>query len=131
MSFEEFDAINANLNKILSLGFLIEAKYPPKVLVTGVPVILNGEVIADLIPELAENFIQQKNNPSLNIFDKLYHSIACKSAIKANDKSDLSELKALVEKIYDDDNIRYCPHGRPVMIKLTKKEIEKQFKRVL
>jgi len=131
LSLEEFDAINSNLDKILELGFLIKAKKLPEVVILGTPAILNDIDINDLIPELAENFIQHKNDPMLNIIDEIYHSMACKLAIKANDKTSLTELKSLLEQIYDKENIRYCPHGRPVMIKLSKKEIEKQFKRIL
>lgn len=131
LSLDECDAIISNIDKIETLGFSIDTENSPNVKILGAPVILDNIDINDLIPELANNFIQQKHNPSLNIMDEIYHSIACKSAIKANDKSNVLELKSLVENIYDKENIRYCPHGRPVMIRLTKKGIEKQFKRVL
>ena len=72
-----------------------------------------------------------KVNPQLEIFDELFHSIACKAAIKANDNSSSLELQALVNAIYENENIKYCPHGRPVMINLSKKDIEKQFKRII
>ncbi len=131
LSFEEYDALITNKDKINSLGFSFTEADGSKIIVEGIPTVLNNTDISDLIPELAVNLIVQKKNPSNNIFDELYHSIACKSAIKANDKSDEMELLSLVKKIYNDNNIKYCPHGRPVLIKLTKKEIEKQFKRVL
>lgn len=131
LSFEEYDAIISNKEKINELGFSFEEDDGYSILVDGIPTVLKNIDVSDLIPELASNFILQKKDPSISLFDDLYHSIACKSAIKARDKSDKTELLYLVKKIYKDDNIRYCPHGRPVLIKLTKKEIEKQFKRVL
>jgi len=70
-------------------------------------------------------------NDKIELFDDLYHSIACKAAIKANDTNSGIELQALVNAVYGQENIRYCPHGRPVMITLTKRDIEKQFRRVL
>ena len=54
------------------------------------------------------------------ILDEMYHTIACKSAIKANDITSASELEKLVKAIFSDDRIRYCPHGRPIMFKLPK-----------
>lgn len=131
LSYDEFDALSANVDKVLKLGFDIEPDLAPNVAVKGVPIILGDENPTEIVTELARNFLNCKHNPQLEIFDELYHSIACKAAIKANDDSDIIELQALVNKIYDRDDIRYCPHGRPVMIKLSKKDIEKQFKRIV
>ena len=131
LSYEEYDAFITNKDIINNLGFSFNEFEGTKIVIDGIPTVLNNTDISDLIPELAINLIMHKKNPSNNVFDELFHSIACKSAIKANDKSDKLELLSLVKKIYNDNNIKYCPHGRPVLIKLTKKEIEKQFKRVL
>lgn len=131
LSYDEFDAVSANREKIGKLGFEIEPDVAPTVAVKGVPVILGENDPAEVVSELAENFIKQKHDPQLEIFDDLYHSLACKAAIKANDDSTLIELQALMNAVYDNDSIRYCPHGRPVMIKLSKKDIEKQFKRLV
>ena len=62
--------------------------------------------------------------------DDLLHTIACKSAIKAHDRNDRTELQALVNEVYRNPAIRHCPHGRPVMFVIKKYELEKQFKRV-
>ncbi len=131
LSNEEFDIICMNSDIINKLGFSFNEGKGTTITVTGVPSALQGYEIDSLISELAENLILNKQNPSSGLLDELYHSIACKSAIKANDKSSKEELTELVRMIYNDENIRYCPHGRPVMIKLTKKEIEKQFKRIV
>jgi DNA mismatch repair protein MutL len=71
-----------------------------------------------------------KVNPQAGVMDDMFHTLACKAAIKANDKNDLREMQALAEQVFYNENIRHCPHGRPVMFVLTKREIEKQFKRV-
>ena len=60
--------------------------------------------------------------------DAMLHTMACKAAIKGGWVSDPKELQVLVEKVQSGE-IRYCPHGRPVAVKLTKYEIEKMFKR--
>ena len=131
LSYDEYDALSANIEKTAKLGFDIEPDLAPTVAVKGVPIILGDENPTELICELAKNFLAYKLDPQLQIFDELYHSIACKAAIKANDESSAVELQALVNSIYGRDDIKYCPHGRPVMIKLSKKDIEKQFKRIV
>jgi len=131
LSPEEYSAVSENLQTLLFMGFSIKCKDKNIVWVEGVPSYLEGVPPEDIIPETAENLINCKNNPQPDAFDELFHSVACKSAIKANDKNDIRELTALAENVYNRGDIKYCPHGRPVMIKLTKKDIEKQFKRIL
>ena len=85
----------------------------------------------DLVMELARNFLEHKHNPMPEIMDDMYHTFACKAAIKANDDSSPKELMWLVKEVLSRDDIRYCPHGRPVMFKLTKYDFDKQFKRIV
>ena len=131
LSYDEYDALAANVDAVNKLGFFIEPDVAPNVSVKGVPIILGDENPTDIVTMLAKNFIDCKHNPQLEIFDELYHSIACKAAIKANDNSDILELQALVNNVYGNDEIRYCPHGRPIMIRLKKQDLEKQFRRIV
>lgn len=131
LAYDEYDALAQNVDKIRTLGFEIEPDVAPTVAVKGVPIILGDQNPTEVVSELARNFIANKLDPQVEIFDDLYHSLACKAAIKAHDKSSLVELQALLEAVYDNDDIRYCPHGRPVLIKLSKRDIEKQFKRIV
>ena len=131
LSYEEYDAIISNIENAKKFGFILEVAQAPSIGVIGVPVIIEDTDPSDIITELAHNFLEHKQNPNLSLFDELYHSIACKAAIKGNIKSDNLELQSLIDKVFDDKNIRYCPHGRPVFTKITKKEIEKQFKRIV
>lgn len=62
--------------------------------------------------------------------DWIYHSSACRAAVKAGDSSRPEELRQLAERVLQNDDIRYCPHGRPVCFELTRRELEKQFGRV-
>ena len=66
-----------------------------------------------------------------DILDDMLHTIACKASIRANDINTADELKAIVTRLIKDETIRYCPHGRPVMFKLKKRELEKQFRRIV
>ena len=131
LSCEEFDAFVSSKDTINSLGFSFHPCGDTEIEITGIPSVIDNTDVDSLIIELADNLLLKKRNPNLEIINDLYHSIACKSAIKAHDKSDITELNVLVKRIYNDEKLRYCPHGRPVMIKLTKKEIEKQFKRII
>lgn len=131
LSYEEYDAIISNLDNAKKFGFVLEDASAPNIKVIGVPVVIEDTDPSDIISELAHNFLEHRQNPNLSLFDELYHSIACKAAIKGNIKSDKKELQSLIDKIFDDENIKYCPHGRPVFIKLSKREIEKQFKRII
>ncbi len=131
LSYDEYDALSLNVDKIKTLGFDIEPDVAPTVAVKGVPIILGDQNPSEVVSDLARNFIAHKLEPQIELFDDLYHSIACKAAIKAHDKSSTVELQALLEAVYDNDDIRYCPHGRPVLIRLSKRDIEKQFRRIV
>ena len=61
--------------------------------------------------------------------DELLHTVACKAAIKAGWRTDEKELLALVRQVMENEDLKYCPHGRPIAISLSKKTLEKQFKR--
>ena len=131
LDFEEFNALTQNHELVAEMGFEFEISGASKVEVSGIPSILDGCNPSDLIIELARNLSDNKANPMPEILDDMYHTFACKAAIKANDITSLSELSVIVRTILTDERIRYCPHGRPVMFKLSKRELEKQFKRVL
>lgn len=131
LDFEEFNALINNTKLVKELGFDFEISGNSKVAVNGIPSILDGCDPVDLIIELAKNISDNKANPMPEILDDMYHTFACKAAIKANDITSIAELSEIVKTILTDERIRYCPHGRPVMFKLSKRELEKQFKRVL
>ncbi|MDE7279370.1 MAG: DNA mismatch repair endonuclease MutL, partial [Oscillospiraceae bacterium] len=131
LDYEEFGALVQNADFVRELGFEFEVSGASDVEVKGIPSILDGCDPKDLIIELARNISENKANPMPEILDDMYHTFACKAAIKANDKNTLSELSVIVRTILTDERIRYCPHGRPVMFKLSKRELEKQFKRIV
>ena len=68
--------------------------------------------------------------PDAHLLDDMFHDLACKSAIRAGDHSTLEELQSLAEQVWAREEIRHCPHGRPVLFLLTKYQIEKQFMRI-
>ncbi|MCH5192719.1 MAG: DNA mismatch repair endonuclease MutL [Oscillospiraceae bacterium] len=131
LDFEEFNALIQNKELVHELGFEFEISGASKVSIMGIPSILDGCDPCDLMIELARNISENRSNPMPEILDDMYHTFACKSAIKANDITSLAELSEIVKTILTDERIRYCPHGRPVMFRLSKRELEKQFKRIV
>lgn len=130
MSYEGYDALLNNKSAWERLGLGIEFLSAPEISVYGSPLIAEDMDAADLVTKLADCLALGKKNEGTEIFDDLYHSIACKAAIKANSDTDKLELSKLVELITEED-LRYCPHGRPILVKLTKREIEKMFRRIV
>ncbi|WP_432651092.1 DNA mismatch repair endonuclease MutL [Huintestinicola sp.] len=131
LDYGEYDALVKNLRVCADLGFDIEADKAPRVIIKGIPTVLDKRDAGETVSELAQNFAAHRHDPLPEILDDMYHTIACHGAIRSGDSTDPEELKYLVSQILSDDRIRYCPHGRPVMFKLTKKELEKQFRRIV
>lgn len=127
----EYNAMLENRETLVKMGFDIDFSHEPFVRTAAVPVILENLNMDEVIPEIAENFLLNKKNPQTHQLDDMLHELACKAAIKANDKNDIKELQRLAEEVYYNENIRHCPHGRPVMFTLSKRELEKQFKRIV
>lgn len=130
MSYEGYDAIRDNPEICKRLGFGIELLDAPNISLYGVPVLIGDEDPADLLTRFSDSLASGKIASGSELFDDLFHSIACKASVKANSITDKIELEELTKLIFEED-IRYCPHGRPVLIKLSKYEIEKMFKRIV
>ena len=83
-----------------------------------------------MMVEAAKNLII-KGVPESEKLDRIYYTVACKAAIKGGRYTTEKELEALAITVLSDNDIMYCPHGRPVAFKLTRKELEKQFGRIV
>ena len=127
---EEYAAVIGELELLRRAGFEVEDFGGSTVLVRAVPLILAGCDVAAAIQEIAGGFVSGRREVSVDKLDWIYHSTACRSAIKAGDLSRPEELQFLAERVLLNDDIRYCPHGRPVCFELTRRELEKQFGRV-
>lgn len=129
LSIGEFDALENNAGLLADMGFAFDFSEKPYVAAVAVPTFIAELNLEEIVSEIAENLYLGKQNPQTHLFDDMLHTIACKSAIKANDKNDIRELQSLAEQVYYNEKIRHCPHGRPVMFTMTKGNIERQFKR--
>lgn len=127
---KEYSAVISNLNLFSEAGFEIDDFGSGTVIVRSSPLYLEHDDISDAIIEMAGYILENKENISTKYMDWLYHNIACRAAIKSGDKSNKDELIALIKKLDENPELRHCPHGRPILINITKKEIEKQFGRM-
>ena len=115
-----------NLPLLEQFGFACEDFGDGAILVREVPADIDAADTVSTLEEFAENLRTGRSPEEKR--DNLLHTMACKAAIKGGWTSDVSELKVLVEKVQSGE-VRFCPHGRPVAVKLTKYELEKMFKR--
>ncbi|MCR4638686.1 DNA mismatch repair endonuclease MutL [Ruminococcus sp.] len=126
---DEISALEANQELLADLGFAFDFSEKPCVVATAVPTFIMELDMEDIISEIANNLRMYSHDPQSHVLDDMLHTVACKSAIKGNDKNDIAELQSLAEQVYFDERIRHCPHGRPVMFTMTKSNISHQFKR--
>lgn len=126
----EYDAVLANQVLLDTAGFAVEDFGPGVVLVRSCPLALTGADAAASLMEIAGHLVQQKTAISTAHLDFIYHNVACKAAMKGGDKRAPEELLALVKMLEANPEIRYCPHGRPVSMVLSRTELEKQFGRI-
>ena len=126
----EYDAAINNLNMFADCGFEVEDFGNSTVIVRCSPQYIPAAEICDCITEMADYIAQGKNDIFTEKMEWFYSNVACRSAIKAGNKSTPEELIRIVKHLEEHPEIKYCPHGRPICIVLTKGEIEKQFGRV-
>lgn len=130
LSKEEFEVITANSDLLKQCGFEVEEFGESAVAVRAVPSLIGDDDIEDLILEIAQKLIEHKTDITPDKIDWIYHSASCRGAVKAGDKTTPEEQRLFVEKLLSMPQIRFCPHGRPVFIKISRYDIEKQFGRV-
>ena len=129
MSPEESGILLANQALLGVLGFEIEEFGDNTVLLRQLPMDLSPEDAADTLDSLAADLLRGRRESADSVRDEVLHTVACKAAIKAGWYSDEKELLALVRQVMENEDLKYCPHGRPICISLSKKTLEKQFKR--
>jgi len=130
LSREEAAAVLENRALLERCGFETEDFGGGDVLIRQIPSDVDVEDAKALLQELAGDLLAGKTLDPDSLRDNLLHTIACKSAIKAGWQTSDEELQQLVQEVLSRDDIKYCPHGRPVCVTLTKRQLEKQFKRV-
>ena len=130
LTSEEYGAVLDNLELLTKCGFDAEDFGNTSVIVRETPAMLDGSDVKDLITEIAQKLLEHKTDIEPDKMDWIFHSTACRSAVKGGDYTTPQERELFVKKLLSMPDIRYCPHGRPVMIRISKYEIEKQFGRI-
>ena len=119
----------SNQDLLLELGFEIDEFGDNTVLLRQIPMDVGEADAVEVVETIAADLLNGKREKNTNVRDDILHSVACKAAIKAGWQTSELELQALVKQVMADDELKYCPHGRPICITLSKKQLEKQFKR--
>ena len=111
------------------LGFEIEEFGENTILVRRVPMDLEESAVADALLQMADDLLSGRGADTDTVRDELLHTMACKAAIKAGWITDEKELLALVNQVMSREELKYCPHGRPICTTLSKHQLEHQFRR--
>ena len=119
-----------NTALLAELGFEIEEFGENTLLLRQIPMDLSPDAAAEAIETLADDLLSGRRESKDTVRDTLLHTVACKAAIKAGWKNDEKELLAVAKAVMAREDLKYCPHGRPICVSLSKKQLEKQFKRV-
>ena len=119
----------SNLETLQELGFGLEEFGENTVLLRRIPMDLSPDAAGETVEAMAADLLAGRRERKDTIRDEILHTVACKAAIKAGWTNDEKELLVLVRQVMADENLKYCPHGRPICITLSKKQLEKQFKR--
>ena len=127
---EEAAVVLENAALLTQYGFEVDDFGGGDLLIRQIPSDVDAEDAKALLQELAGKLLSGRTLDPESLRDNLLHSIACKSAIKAGWQTSDAELRRLVQEVLSRDDIKYCPHGRPVCVTLTKRQLEKQFGRV-
>ena len=131
LSAEEKQALLENQPLLENAGLDVADFGGSTVLLRAVPADVEPQNAEDLLVEIADRLLKGSRDALNEHTEWVLHSISCRAAIKAGDKSSPQELMALAEKILSGEVPPFCPHGRPCVLTLTRKELEKQFGRMV
>jgi len=126
---EEFNGMSEYADKLAQVGIIMEFT-DGKARVTGLPQMLDKVPPAEIVECIAKIASQGNTNAEGELFDDMLHTVACKASIRGNEDNDILELQVLAQEVFNNPDIRYCPHGRPVMTQISRKQIERYFGRV-
>jgi DNA mismatch repair protein MutL len=129
LTFGEWTVVMDNRDLFSQFGFEVEDFGQHTILIRSVPMILGEPEARGFFHEIVDHFIKDHSPLADYKIDKVI-AMACKEAIKAKDKLDTVEMHELLKQLEHLENPYTCPHGRPIIVSMSKYEIEKKFKRV-
>ena len=130
LSAEEKQALMGNIPLLENVGIEVGDFGGNTVLLRAVPCDVEQDDLEDMLVEIADKLARGSRDALSERTEWVLHSVSCRAAIKAGDRTSPEELMALAEKILSGEVPPFCPHGRPCVLKLTRKELEKQFGRI-
>ena len=130
LTADELSALQEQQETLLGCGFTFDFSEAPVVQLTGVPLSCAELDLDQIAADLAANCLKNQAQPDMHLLDDMFHDLACKAAIRAGTHNTKEELQSLAVQVWENEQIRHCPHGRPVLFLLSKYQIEKQFKRI-
>lgn len=128
LSPEEYNGMMEYSDRLAAVGIIMEFS-DGKARITGLPQMLDKVPPAEVAECVAKLVAQGNTNAGGELFDDMLHTVACKASIRGNEDNDILELQVLAQRVFNDPDIRYCPHGRPVMTQISKAQIERYFGR--
>ena len=126
----EMDLVLDNIDTFQKLGFIVEEFGQNSIIIRGVPILFGKPQLKSSFLELIDSLKNNVNSSYEVKIDKIM-KIACTKAIKSGDKISEIEIESLIEQLKNTKNPYTCPHGRPTIIEISKKDIEKEFKRIM
>lgn len=129
LSTDEYQAICENADYFESTGFSLDPLGNNQVVVRSIPEHIPSSDVPDIIISLATKLMSGNGKAAADLFDRALFSAACKAAIKAGQKNSYFQDEYITRKIFSDEAVLYCPHGRPVIIEFTKDRLDRMFKR--
>lgn len=129
LSGEETAALLENAALLQRLGYDFDDFGDGTLLVRQIPTEVELAETQNILSEFAETLLRGSREPSDALYDALLHTIACKAAIKAGYHTQPQEREALVREVLTRDDLKYCPHGRPIVVTLPERKLRRQFGR--
>ena len=129
-SAEDAELIEQNGELLGELGFEIEPFGERDCIVRAVPADMDAGEIGPALEEICEKIRRGKSLGEQQVWDEILHTVACKAAIKAGWDTTDAERERIVEEVLS-GRVKYCPHGRPVAVSLSRKDLDKMFKRIV
>lgn len=126
---KEISTIKDNMETLEKLGFELESFGSNAVMLRSVPVLFGEPILKKFFIETVD-LMDENASSNKSSIDSILYTMACRSAVKANDRLDMTEMEELVRELRKTQNPYNCPHGRPTIIRMTRLELEKRFKRI-
>ncbi len=127
LGIEENRILTENADFLSRFGFILES-FGDDLLIREIPALIDPEQAEPLLQQFADSLAVGRDE---SLMDRFYYDLACKASIRSGNKTTRPELEVLISEYFRrEKELQYCPHGRPIVFSLTKKAIEKQFKRL-